>query len=186
LRSTDTAGIVSALHRAVPLSSDESDTKTVIDAVQTDAAINHGNSGGPLVNMASEVIGINTASKSLSDSASGLGFAIPVNEMKYVAQTLIRDGKISHATLGVTVEGLNDSGIGGAKVTKVNPGGPADRAGVKENDVVLKVGDRTVNNLNELTVAVRQLTIGQDAPIDVLRDGKRITLTVKPDPRKSS
>jgi S1-C subfamily serine protease len=186
LRSTDTSGIVSALHRAVPLSGEGSDTKTVIDAVQTDAAINHGNSGGPLLNMASEVIGINSAGKSLSDSASGLGFAIPVNEMKSVAQVLIRDGKISHATLGVTVEGLNDSGTGGAKVTKVNPGGPADRAGVKENDVVVKVGDRTVRNLDELTVAVRQLTIGQDAPIDVLRDGKRITLTVKPDPRKSS
>ncbi|MDT7792601.1 MAG: hypothetical protein QOD59_2037, partial [Mycobacterium sp.] len=186
LRSTDTSGIVSALHRAVPLSGEGSDTKTVIDAVQTDAAINHGNSGGPLLNMASEVIGINSAGKSLSDSASGLGFAIPVNEMKSVAQVLIRDGKISHATLGVTVEGLNDSGTGGAKVTKVNPGGPADRAGIKENDVVVKVGDRTVRNLDELTVAVRQLTIGQDAPIDVLRDGKRITLTVKPDPRKSS
>ena len=130
LRSTDTQGIVSALHRAVPLSGEDSDTKTIIDAVQTDAAINHGNSGGPLLNMASEVIGINTASKSLSDSASGLGFAIPVNEMKYVAQTLIRDGKIRHATLGVTAEGLNDSGTGGAKVTKVNPGGPADRAGI--------------------------------------------------------
>ena len=186
LRSTDTSGIVSALHRAVPLSGEGSDTKTVIDAVQTDAAINHGNSGGPLLNMASEVIGINSAAKSLSDSASGLGFAIPVNEMKSVAQVLIRDGKISHATLGVTVEGLNDSGTGGAKVTKVNPGGPADRAGVKENDVMVKVGDRTVRNLDELTVAVRQLTIGQDAPIDVLRDGKPITLTVKPDPRKSS
>jgi S1-C subfamily serine protease len=186
LRSTDTSGIVSALHRAVPLSGEGSDTKTVIDAVQTDAAINHGNSGGPLLNMASEVIGINSAGKSLSDSASGLGFAIPVNEMKYVAQTLIRDGKISHATLGVTAEGLNDSGTGGAKVTKVKPGGPADRAGIKENDVVVKVGDRVVHNLDELTVAVRQLTIGQDAPIDVLRDGKRITLTVKPDPRKSS
>jgi S1-C subfamily serine protease len=186
LRSTDTAGIVSALHRAVPLSGEGSDTKTVIDAVQTDAAINHGNSGGPLLNMASEVIGINSAGKSLSDSASGLGFAIPVNEMKNVAQVLIRDGKISHATLGFTVQGLNDSGTGGAKVTKVNPGGPADRAGVKENDVVVKVGDRIVRNLDELTVAVRQLTIGQDAPIDVLRDGKPLTLTVKPDPRKSS
>ena len=186
LRSTDTQGIVSALHRAVPLSGEGSDTKTVIDAVQTDAAINHGNSGGPLLNMASEVIGINTASKSLSDSASGLGFAIPVNEMKYVVQTLIRDGKIAHATLGLTAEPLNDSGSGGARVTKVNPGGPADRAGMKEKDVVVKVGDRTVNSLDELTVAVRQLKIGQDAPIDVLRDGKPITLTVKPDPRKSS
>jgi S1-C subfamily serine protease len=185
LRSTDTQGIISALHRAVPLSGEGSDTKTVIDAVQTDAAINHGNSGGPLLNMASEVIGINTASKSLSDSASGLGFAIPVNEMKDVVQTLIRDGRIAHATLGLTAESLNDSGSGGAQVTKVNPGGPADRAGMKEKDVVVKVGDRTVNSLDELTVAVRQLKIGQDAPIDVLRDGRRITLTIKPDPRQS-
>jgi S1-C subfamily serine protease len=185
LRSTDTQGIVSALHRAVPLSGEGSDTKTVIDAVQTDAAINHGNSGGPLLNMASEVIGINTASKSLSDSASGLGFAIPVNEVKDVVQTLIRDGKITHPTLGLTAEPLNDSGSGGARVTRVNPGGPADRAGIKENDVVVKVGDRTVNSLDEVTVAVRRLKIGQDAPIDVLRDGRRITLTVKPDPRKS-
>jgi S1-C subfamily serine protease len=186
LPSTVAAGIVTALHRAMSLWGEDSDTKTVIDGVQTAAAINHGNSGGPLLNMAAEVIGMNTASKSLSDNASGLGFAIPVNEMKYVAQILIRDGRISHATLGVMVEGLNDSGSGGAKVTRVNPGGPADRAGLKENDVVIKVGDRTVNNLDELTVAVRQLTIGQDAPIDVLRDGKRITLTVKPDTRKSS
>ena len=77
LRSTVTQGIISALHRPVPLSGDGSDTDTVIDGVQTDAAINHGNSGGPLINMNSDVIGINTAGKSLSDSASGLGFAIP-------------------------------------------------------------------------------------------------------------
>lgn len=185
LRSTDTQGIVSALHRAVPLSGEDSDTKTVIDAVQTDAAINHGNSGGPLVNMASEVIGINTAGKSLSDSASGLGFAIPVNEMKTVVQALIRDGKITHPTIGVTAEPLNDSGSGGARVTKVNPGGPADRAGLKEKDVVVKVGDRTVNSLDELTVAVRQTTIGQDVGIVVLRDGQRITLTINPEPRKT-
>jgi S1-C subfamily serine protease len=186
LRSTDTQGIVSALHRAVPLSGEDSDTKTVIDAVQTDAAINHGNSGGPLVSMASEVIGINTAGKSLSDSASGLGFAIPVNEVKNVVEALIRDGKITHPTLGIKAEPLNDSGSGGARVTRVNLGGPADRAGIKENDVVVKVGERTVNSLDELTVAVRQLKIAQDAPIDVLRDGRRVTLTIKPDPRKSS
>ena len=94
LRSTVTHGIISALHRPVPLSGEGSDTDTVIDAIQTDASINHGNSGGPLINMDSEVIGINTAGKSLSDSASGLGFAIPVNEVKAVAETLIKDGKI--------------------------------------------------------------------------------------------
>jgi S1-C subfamily serine protease len=186
LRSTDTQGIISALHRAVPLSGEDSDTKTVIDAVQTDASINHGNSGGPLLNMNAEVIGINTASKSLSDSASGLGFAIPVNEVKDVVQTLIRDGKISHPALGLTAESVNDQGSGGAKVTQVNAGGPAQRAGLAENDVVVKVGDRTVNDLDELTVAVRQLTIGQDAPIDVIRDGKHMTLTIKPDAKSST
>jgi S1-C subfamily serine protease len=101
LRSTVTHGIVSALHRPVPLSGDGSDTDTVIDGVQTDASINHGNSGGPLINMSSEVIGINTAGKSLSDSASGLGFAIPVNEVKDTVAALIKDGKISHPTLGL-------------------------------------------------------------------------------------
>ena len=186
LRSTDTQGIISALHRAVPLSGEGSDTKTVIDAVQTDASINHGNSGGPLVNMNSEVIGINTASKSLSDSASGLGFAIPVNEVKAVIEVLIREGKIAHATLGIMAESLNDSGTGGARVTKVNPNSPAQRAGLAEKDVIVKLGDRKVNTLDELTVAVRQLTIGQDAPIDVLRDGKPVTLTIKPDAKKSS
>jgi S1-C subfamily serine protease len=186
LRSTDTQGIISALHRAVPLSGEGSDTKTVIDAVQTDASINHGNSGGPLVNMNSEVIGINTASKSLSDSASGLGFAIPINEVRSVVETLIRDGKIAHATLGISAESLNDSGSGGARVTKVNPNSPAQRAGLAEKDIIVKLGDRKVNSLDELTVAVRQLKVGQDAPIEVLRDGKPITLTIKPEPKKST
>jgi S1-C subfamily serine protease len=186
LRSTDTQGIISALHRAVPLSGEGSDTKTVIDAVQTDASINHGNSGGPLVNMNSEVIGINSASKSLSDSASGLGFAIPVNEVKSVIEVLIRDGKIAHASLGIMAESVNDSGTGGARVTKVNPNSAAQRAGLAEKDIIVKLGDRKVNSLDELTVAVRQLTIGQDAPIEVLRDGKPVTLTIKPDAKKSS
>jgi S1-C subfamily serine protease len=186
LRSTDTQGIISALHRAVPLSGEGSDTKTVIDAVQTDASINHGNSGGPLVNMNSEVIGINTASKSLSDSASGLGFAIPVNEVKSVIEVLIRDGKIAHASLGIMAESVNESGTGGARVTKVNPNSAAERAGLAEKDVILKLGDREVNSLDELTVAVRQLTIGKDAPVEVLRDGKTVTLTIKPDAKKSS
>ena len=123
--------------------------------MQNHASINYGNSGGPLLNMNAEVIGINTASKSLSDSASGLGFAIPVNEVKFVAQTLIRDGKIAHPMLGLIAQSVNDTGSGGAKVTKVNPGSPAERAGVKENDVVVKVGDRTVNDVDEFTVALR-------------------------------
>jgi S1-C subfamily serine protease len=180
LRSTVTQGIISALHRPVPLNGDDSDTDTVIDGVQTDAAINHGNSGGPLINMNSEVIGINTAGKSLSESASGLGFAIPVNEVKNVADTLIKDGKIAHPTLGLTARSVSNDLASGAQVANVKAGGPAEKAGILENDVVVKVGDRTVADADEFVVAVRQLKVGQDAPIEVVRDGRHVTLTVNP------
>ncbi|MGK2882885.1 MAG: serine protease HtrA [Mycobacterium sp.] len=179
LRSTVTSGIISALHRPVALPGDGNDT-IVIDAVQTDASINHGNSGGPLIDMDSRVIGINTAGKSLSDSASGLGFAIPVNEMKAVAQTLIRDGRIAHPTLGLTARSVSNEMAHGAQIANVAAGGPAEQAGIQENDVVVKIGNREVADADEFVVAVRQLTIGQDAPIEVIRDGRPLTLTVRP------
>ena len=182
LRSTVTHGIISALHRPVPLSGEGSDTDTVIDALQTDASINHGNSGGPLIDMNSQVIGINTAGKSLSDSASGLGFAIPINEAKEVAQTLIKDGKILHPTLGVSTRSVSNSIAAGAQVANVKAGSPAQKGGILENDVIVKVGNRKVADADEFVVAVRQLTIGQDSPIEVVRDGRHVTLTVKPDP----
>lgn len=182
LRSTVTHGIVSALHRPVPVSGDGTDTDTVIDAVQTDAPINHGNSGGPLINMDAQVIGINTAGKSLSDSASGLGFAIPVNEMKFVADTLIRDGRIAHPALGFTARSVSDSVASGAQVANVKVGGPAERAGVLENDVVVRVGGRKIADGDEMVVAVRQLKIGQPAQIEVVRNGRPLVLTITPDP----
>lgn len=182
LRSTVTHGIISALNRPVPLSGEGSDTDTVIDGVQTDASINHGNSGGPLINMESEVIGINTAGKSLSDSASGLGFAIPVNEVKATVESLIKDGKVSHPTLGLTARSVSNDLASGAQIANVTAGGPADKAGIKENDVVVKVGDRTVADADEFVVAVRQLPIGQDSPIEVMREGRKVTLMVNPKP----
>lgn len=180
LRSTVTHGIVSALHRPVPLSGDGSDTDTVIDGVQTDASINHGNSGGPLINMNAEVIGINTAGKSLSDSASGLGFAIPVNEVKEVVETLVKDGKVAHPTLLVNAVTVSNSVASGAQIKNVVENGPAGKAGMLENDVVVKVGDRKVADADEFVVAVRQLKIGQEAPIEVVRDGRPLTLMVTP------
>ena len=185
LRSTVTHGIISALHRPVPLSGEGSDTDTVIDALQTDASINHGNSGGPLIDTDSQVIGINTAGKSLSDSASGLGFAIPVNEVKAVAQTLIKDGKIVHPTLGISTRSVSNAIASGAQVANVKAGSPAQKGGILENDVIVKVGNRTIADADEFVVAVRLLTIGQDAPIEVVRDGRHVTLTVKPDPDTS-
>jgi S1-C subfamily serine protease len=185
LRSTVTQGIISALHRPVPLSGEGSDTDTVIDAIQTDASINHGNSGGPLIDMNSHVIGINTAGKSLSDSASGLGFAIPVNEAKRTVDGLIKDGKISHPTLGVSARSVSNSLASGAQIANVKAGGPAEKGGVLENDVVVKIGNRSVADADEFVVAVRQLTIGQSAPIEVVRDGRHVTLTVTPAPDAS-
>ena len=164
----------------MPLSGEGSDTDTVIDGLQTDASINHGNSGGPLINMSSEVIGINTAGKSLSDSASGLGFAIPVNEVKQVVENLIKDGKVAHPTLLLSAVTVSNSVASGAQVRNVNAGGPADKAGILENDVVVKVGDRKVADADEMVVAVRQLHIGQEAPIEVLRDGRPMTFMVTP------
>ena len=180
LRSTVTQGIISALHRPVPLSGDGTDTDTVIDGVQTDASINHGNSGGPLIDMNGNVIGINTAGKSMTQSASGLGFAIPVNEVKQVAETLIRDGKIAHPTLGLTARSVSNDLAHGAQVANVKAGSPAERAGILENDVIVKVGDREVADADEFVVAVRQLKIGEDAPIEVVRDGRRVVLTINP------
>jgi S1-C subfamily serine protease len=104
--------------------------------------------------------------------------------VKFVVETLIRDGKIAHPLLGLSAESVSDTAGAGARVTKVNPGGPAERAGILEKDVVLKVGSRAVTDLNDFVVAVRQLKIGQDAPIEVLRDGKHVTLTIKPDADK--
>ncbi len=186
LRSTVTAGIISALNRPVPLSGDGSDTDTVIDGVQTDASINHGNSGGPLIDMDANVIGINTAGKSLSESASGLGFAIPVNEVKTVVEALIRDGRISHPTLGLTAKSVSNDVASGAQVANVVAGSAAERAGILENDVVVKVGSRDVADADEFVVAVRQLKIGEPAPIEVVRDGRPVTLTVTPTPDAST
>jgi S1-C subfamily serine protease len=172
LRGSVTHGIVSALHRPVPLGD------TVIDAVQTDAAINHGSSGGPLIDMDSQVIGINTACEGVC--GGGLGFAIPINEAEAVADVLIRDGKIHHPTLGINTRSVSDSIASGALVANVKAGGPAEKGGILENDVIVKVGGRAVADADEFVVAVRHLMIGQPAPIEVVRDGHHMTLTVVP------
>ncbi len=184
LRSTVTHGIISALHRPVPLSGDGSDTDTVIDGVQTDASINHGNSGGPLINMTAEVIGINTAGKSLSDSASGLGFAIPVNEVKDVVRSLIKDGKISHPTLGLTARSVsNDPSPPARRSPTSRPAAPPTGPASSRTTSWSRWATARWPDADEIVVAVRQLKIGQDAPIEVVRDGRPVTLIVTPAPR---
>lgn len=180
LSKTVTSGIVSALHRPVKLSGEESDTDAVIDAVQTDASINPGNSGGPLINSQAQVIGINSAIRSAGGGSIGLGFAIPVDTMVKVSQALIRDGKMKHAELGVNARPgmvVNDV-TSGAEVANVRAGSPAQQAGIVEGDVIVKVGDRTVADADELVVAVQTRQIGESVTVQLYRDGRLVDVRV--------
>ncbi|NUS44400.1 MAG: PDZ domain-containing protein, partial [Mycobacteriaceae bacterium] len=181
LSKTVTSGIVSALHRAVPLKGEGSDTDAVIDAVQTDASINPGNSGGPMVDFRGRIIGINSAIRTESGGSVGLGFAIPVDTMAQIAQGLIRDGRVHHPELGIsakqTTTVTNDVRTG-AEVQNVAANSPAARAGIVERDIILKVGDRPVTSASELTVAVQALAIGQSVSIQLIRDGRIVDVPV--------
>ncbi|AXK87951.1 serine protease, S1-C subfamily, contains C-terminal PDZ domain [Nocardia farcinica] len=180
LSKTVTSGIVSALHRPVKLSGEGSDTNAVIDAVQTDASINPGNSGGALVDMDGQVIGINSAIRSETGGSVGLGFAIPVDTMTEVAQSLIRDGVMHHPMIGLSArtKTVANEVMSGAAVADVAPGGPADKAGIVEGDVIVKVGDREVTGPEELTVAVQAREIGETVTVTLIRDGRQVDVPV--------
>ncbi|MEU2035583.1 S1C family serine protease [Nocardia amamiensis] len=180
LSKTVTSGIVSALHRPVKLEGEGSDTKAVIDAVQTDASINPGNSGGALVDMDGRVIGINTAIRSETGGSVGLGFAIPVDMMTEVVQTLIRDGVVHHPIIGLSArtKQVANEVMSGAAVADVTPGGPAAKAGIVEGDVIVKVGDREVTGPDELVVAVQSHKIGETVNVQLIRDGRQVDVPV--------
>jgi len=173
LEGTVTTGIVSALNRPVSTTGETGNQNTVLDAIQTDAAINPGNSGGALVNMSGQLVGVNSAIATLGgdspDAQSGsigLGFAIPVDQAKRIADELISTGTAAHASLGVQV--TNDKETPGAKVVEVVPNGAAAAAGLPGGVVVTKVDDRPVNSADGLVAAVRS-----KAP------GDKVTLTYK-------
>lgn len=176
LSETVTSGIVSALHRPVKLEGEGSDTKAVIDAVQTDAAINPGNSGGALVNMEGQVVGINTAIRSESGGSIGLGFSIPVDRMTKIAQTLIREGDIHHPVIGLSArsQSVSNESMSGAEVADVQPGSPAEQAGIVEGDIVVGIGERAVTGPDELVVAVQSNAIGDTVDVHLVRDGREI------------
>jgi len=180
LAKTVTSGIVSALHRAVPLSGEGSDTDAVIDAVQTDAAINPGNSGGPLLDFTGRVIGINSAIRSESGGSVGLGFAIPIDTAAHIAQGLIRDGSVHHATLGVnaSMAPVDNGTLVGAKVENVVANQAAAKAGIVEGDVIVKVGDRKITNSYDLTVAVRNHQINDTVTVELVRSGRVVDVPV--------
>jgi putative serine protease PepD len=174
LEGTVTTGIVSALNRPVSTTGETGNQNTVLDAIQTDAAINPGNSGGALVNTSGQLVGVNSAIATLGgdspDAAQsgsiGLGFAIPVDQAKRIADELISTGKASHASLGVQV--TNDKGSPGAKVVEVVPDGAAASAGLPSGVVVTKVDDRPINSADGLVAAVRSKAPGDKVTLTYL------------------
>lgn len=165
LAGTVTSGIVSALDRPVSTSGETGNQNTVIDAIQTDAAINPGNSGGALVNMNGQLIGINTAIATAGGQGGsiGLGFAIPVDQARRIADELVDTGKATQAIIGVQVSAKES--MGGAAVVDVTPGGPADKAGIPKGVIVTKVDDRVVTSGDSLIAAIRSHAPGETVKV---------------------
>ncbi|MGK2933605.1 MAG: S1C family serine protease, partial [Solirubrobacterales bacterium] len=183
LEGTVTVGIVSALNRPVAAGGNSRDQSTVLDAIQTDAAINPGNSGGALVNMKGELVGVNSAIATLGgDSAEsqsgsiGLGFAIPVDQAKRIADELVQGGTASHASLGVQVG--NDASVDGAKIVEVTEGGAAAAAGLPSGVLVTKVDGRVINSADALVAAVRSKAPGTKVTLTFQGSGGAETLDV--------
>lgn len=186
LEGTVTTGIVSALNRPVAAGGDARNQNTVLDAIQTDAAINPGNSGGALVNMKGELVGVNSAIATLggdspdgTSGSIGLGFAIPVDQAKRIADELISTGTASHASLGVQVS--NDVTAQGAKIVEVVKGGAAAAAGLPSGVVVTKVDDRVIASANALVAAVRSHAPGEKLTLTYLDPAgasKTVTVTL--------
>ena len=182
LRGSVTVGIVSARGRA-NLNIFGSDELQFQDFIQTDASINFGNSGGPLCNIRGEVIGINTA---INPSGQGIGFAIPVNLAKHVADQLVAHGTVQRAWLGVSLEELTPEiaeGLGiadqeGVLIKQVYEGYPADKAGLRRNDVIVAYEGAPVNDLTKFRLRVADTAPGKRASMVVLRDGKRVPISV--------
>lgn len=194
LAGTVTSGIVSSLNRPVSTSGDSGNQNTVIDAIQTDAAINPGNSGGALVDMNGKLIGINTAIASLGGGQAssgpqsgsiGLGFAIPVDQARRIADELTKAGKATHALIGIQVPSNDD--VNGARVIEVTPGSPAEKAGIPKGSIITKVDDRLIDAGDALIAAVRSHAPGDKITVTYTDDkgnnAKKadVTLTDAPD-----
>ncbi len=203
LSNTVTKGIVSALNRTIQVSSSAAPDNSNggglqfwnntsgkpavnLDVIQTDAAINPGNSGGALVNEKGQLIGVNVAIASAGSAGSGsigVGFAIPSNLAKRIAAEIMKNGSASHGLLGAgVVDATNSQNAAsfttGAEVKEVTANGAAAKGGIKVGDVIVKLGDKTITSASELMAAVRQLPAGTKTSVEVLRDGKSVTVQV--------
>jgi putative serine protease PepD len=173
LEQTVTAGIVSAVDRAMQTSNG------AIDMVQTDAPINPGNSGGPLADLHGRVIGINDQIESASGSSSGVGFAIPIDTAKAVADRIVAGRPVTFAFLGVQTQDSGQGVVGdGALIVSVESGSPAEKAGLQQGDVVTRVGATTIDSSTTLSARIRQASPGTVLRLTVERNGSPRTLTV--------
>jgi len=190
-RFTVTRGIISALNRPNP---DPEDRRKPGEFIQTDAAINPGNSGGALVNARGELIGINTFLVSSSGSFSGMGFAIPAQLVQPTVETLIRDGKITHAFIGVQISDVTPDNAKffqlktaeGAVISQVDPNSPGAKGGLKTGDVVTELDGKPVTSAGQLQVAVGEKRPGDTIKLQVIRDGKPATVSVTLEAMKGS
>jgi putative serine protease PepD len=185
LSSTVTSGIVSALDRNVEVPDENGGSNgLLIGAIQTDAAINPGNSGGPLVDSQAQVVGINSAIASASNSSAtsgniGVGFAIPIDYARSIADEIIRTGKATHPYVGVTAQPADASGANkGARVVSVVTGGPADKAGIVAGDVITKVDSKAIDNVDALVAATRLHKVGDVVTLTYTRNGQSTTVSV--------
>jgi S1-C subfamily serine protease len=183
LQNTVTAGIVSALHRPITAQGENGEPPVTYDAIQTDAPINRGNSGGALVDSTGALVGINSSIRTDSGEAGqggsiGIGFAIPADDAVKIARVLISDGQVKHADIGINAASVSADTSEGAQVLNVADGGPAARAGIAEGDVITRVGDRLVRNAAELTVAVRAHNVGEVVPVQLVRQGRPLVVDV--------
>ena len=182
-RFTVTRGIVSAVNRANPYSDDP---RKPGEFIQTDAAINPGNSGGALVNARGEVVGINTFLISASGSFSGMGFAIPAQIARPAVDTLIRDGKVRHAYMGVGITDITPENARffhvsdniGAVISQIESDSPGEKAGLHVGDVIRQINGQTVSDAGQLQVLMGQHNPGDKVTLSVQRDGKSMNLPI--------
>ncbi len=187
LENSVTIGHVSALGRAntVPDMDLPQGARYYPDMIQTDAAINRGNSGGPLVNIDGQVIGMNTAIFSTTGGSNGVGFAIPSDQVGLIAELLIKDGKLTRSLLGVVPTNLKEyqlkeKGIsGGALVEEVQPGSAADKAGIEKGDVVIRIEQDQIRNQIDLRNSMLKHRPGATVSVEVLRGSARKTVSAK-------
>ncbi len=180
LENTVTLGIISNLNRNV---AQLGISGKRLDLIQTDAAINPGNSGGPLLNSEGEVIGINTLVR--SGPGAGLGFAIPINRARQIAKQLVNKGKASHPMIGVNLipassNQSNNYLTGGAAVRDIIRGGPADRGGLKVNDVIISIDGKIMRSPADVVTEINKHKVNQSIDFKILRNGQKLNLFITP------